>query len=311
MQYRTLGKTGLRVSALAYGASPLGGVFRDVDESEGVRTVHSAIEHGINLIDVAPYYGLTKAEAVLGKALREIPRIKYILATKVGRYGKDEFDFTAARTTASVDESLARLGSGHIDLIQVHDIEFGDLDLIINETLPTLRSLQKSGKVRFIGITGLPLAHFRYVIDRAPVDTVLSYCHYGLNDSSLVDDLVPYLAQRNVGVISASPLGMGLLTDRGVADWHPAPEDIRHTCAKAAALCRLKKADISKLAIQYSVANPAIATTLVGTASPDNLAKNVRWIQEPIDQELLGKVMNLLKPIHNQTWPSGKPLPPS
>src|SRR3954454_6599687 len=106
MLYRPLGRTGLEVSILSYGASPLGSVFRDVDEAEGIRTVHTALDLGINFIDVSPYYGLTRAETLLGKALRGIPRERYYLATKVGRYGEDSFDFSAGRVTRSVDESL-------------------------------------------------------------------------------------------------------------------------------------------------------------------------------------------------------------
>src|SRR5207248_8620677 len=97
MIYRTLGKTGLRVSALSYGASPLGSVFRPIDEAEGIRTVHTALDLGINFIDVSPYYGLTGAEEVLGKALATLPRARYILATKVGRYGQGQLAFRAAR----------------------------------------------------------------------------------------------------------------------------------------------------------------------------------------------------------------------
>ena len=90
MKYRPLGTTGLDVSVLAFGGSSLGGAFGDIDEAEGIRAVHTALDHGINLIDTAPFYGLTTAETVLGKALREIPREKYFLATKVGRYGYKE-----------------------------------------------------------------------------------------------------------------------------------------------------------------------------------------------------------------------------
>lgn len=223
MQYRDLGKTGLKVSTLSFGASSLGAVFHDIDEADAIRAVHVCIERGINFIDVSPFYGLTKAETLLGKAIKTVPRDKYIMATKVGRYGQDmkDFDFSAARVTASVDESLKRMGLSHIDVIQCHDIEFVSLDQIVNETLPALRKLQETGKVRFIGVTGLPLKALRYVVKRAEVDVILSYCHYELNDTSLME-LVPTLKSRGVGVISASPLGMGLLSNRGTPSWHPA-----------------------------------------------------------------------------------------
>ncbi len=305
MEYRLLGKTGLRVSVLSYGASPLGSVFRPVDEADGIRTVHAALDLGINFIDVSPYYGLTRAETVLGRALRGVSRDRYLLATKVGRYGAGQFDFSAARVTRSVDESLHRLGVEYVDLIQCHDIEFGSLDQVVEETIPALREVCARGRARFVGITGLPLEIFPYVIDRAPVDTILSYCHYSLNDTAL-EGLLPYLQERAVGIISASPLSMGLLTNRGAPEWHPADEEIRAACAKAAALCRERGTDIARLALQFSVAHPGIATTLVGTASPENIRKNVAWITEPLDEALLREVQAVLAPIHNRSWPSGQ-----
>ncbi len=306
MLYRVLGDTGLEVSALSFGASSLGGVFREIDEHEGVRTVHLAVDLGINLIDVSPYYGLTRAEAVLGKALRGIPRDRYYLATKVGRYGDAEFDFSARRVTASVDESLSRLNLEHIDVIQCHDVEFGDLRQVVHETIPALRLLQEKGKVRFVGVTGFPLKIFRWVLDHTEVDTILSYCRYCLNDWSL-DPLLPDLGERGVGVINASPLAMGLLSNRGAPAWHPAPAELRSSCARAAAFCRSRGSDIARIALQFSIANPQIATTLVGTASPANLARNVKWISEPPDPEILSGVLQILEPVHNLSWPSGRP----
>jgi L-galactose dehydrogenase len=243
---------------------------------------------------------------VLGKALKGVPRDKYYLATKAGRYGEDEFDFSPQRITSSVDESLARLGVDYLDLIQCHDIEFVSLDQIVNESIPALRKLQEQGKVRLVGITGLPLKAFRYVLDRTEVDTILSYCRYSLNDTALLD-LVPYLDKRGVGIINASPLSMGLLSNRGAPDWHPAPEVIKETCAQAAAFCREQGVDIAQLAIQFSVSNSELPTTLVGTANPNNIEKNVRWTQDPIDQALLAEVLKILEPIHNKTWLQGLP----
>jgi L-galactose dehydrogenase len=308
MDYRVLGRTALKVSALSFGASSLGGVFRDVDETDAIQAVHTALDGGINFIDVSPFYGLTKAETVLGRALRGIPRQRYILATKVGRYGHEmkDFDFSADRVTRSVDESLARIGVEHVDLIQCHDIEFGDLQQVVQETIPALRRVQQAGKARFVGITGLPLKVFRYVLDHADVDTILSYCHYELNDTALLD-LVPHLEQKGVGVINASPLGMGLLSSRGTPAWHPTPQHVKQLCARAAEHCKARGASIEKLAVQFAVANPRIATTLVGSANPQNMQRNIQWIAEPLDTQLLREVQQILQPVHNVTWPSGRP----
>lgn len=308
MQYRTLGNTGLEISVLGFGGSSLGSVFRAVDESEGIRTVHVAIDNGINLLDSAPYYGATTAEQVLGKALREIPRDKYYLATKVGRYGDkaDEFDFSAQRVTRSVEESLRRLGVEYVDFIQVHDMEFGDIEQIVNETIPALRKVQEQGKARFVGITCLPVKLFQRVIERTQVDQIQSYCHYCLNDTVLADWL-PYLQTHGVGIFNSAPLAMRLLSNAGAPDWHPAPPEVRARCADAARYCRERGSDIGKLALQFSVANPAIHTNIVGTANPQRILQNIRDIEEPLDDELLAAVQKILQPIHNVTWPSGRP----
>ncbi|MBT2757829.1 aldo/keto reductase [Mesobacillus foraminis] len=304
MKYRKLGKTDLDVSVLSFGASSLGSVFRDIDEKEGVKTVHTAIDNGINLIDVSPYYGFTKAETVLGKAIREIPRDKFTLSTKAGRYGGSLFDFSKKRIFSSLEESLTRLHTDYVDILLLHDIEFGSFEQIMEEGIPALQELKKQGKIRFFGVSGLPLTIFERVLNEADLDVILSYCHYSLNDTSL-NSLIPLFESKNTGIINASPLSMGLLSSGPVADWHPAGEDIRKACKQAAEFCQKSGVDLSKLAIQFSVQNEKIPTTLVSTASVENIIKNTEWTDEPIDREFLGKVLDILKPIHNKTWPSG------
>jgi len=308
MEYRTLGKTGLKVSKLAFGGSSIGSQFRSVAEEDGIRTVHTALDHGINLIDTAPYYGLTKAETVLGKALKSVPRDRYLLATKVGRYGPEisDFDFSADRVATSIEESLQRIGVDHFDFIQVHDMEFGNIRQIVDETIPALRKAQQHGKVRFVGITCLPVRLFKEVMDQVDVDQIQSYCHYGLNDTALADTL-PYLKAKQVGIFNSAPLAMRLLTQEGPPAWHPAPSEVQAKCAETAAYCASQGADLAKLALQFSVAHPDIHTTIVGTANPDRILENIRQIEEPLDQALLSRVLEILTPIHNVTWPSGRP----
>ncbi len=306
MEFRALGKTGLSVSALGLGASPLGGAFGDLEAHEGIAAVHAALDAGINFIDVAPYYGLTRAETVLGQALATRPRDSFLLATKVGRYGAADFDFSAARVLASIDESLKRLQVEYIDLIQCHDIEFGDLNEIVETTLPALEQARAMGKVRFLGITGLPLAIYRPVLERAPLDAILSYCHYTLNDDSLAAQ-IPYFQRKNVGIINAAPYAMGLLTERPLPDWHPAPPALREAARQAADLCRRRGVSISQIALQFACANPVIATTLVGIGSRDEVRQNLAALSAVPDPELLAEVRALFAPVHNLTWPSGRP----
>ena len=295
----------MRVSNLGFGASSLGGVFHDIREAEGIEAVHTAVDNGINFIDVSPYYGHLKAEIVLGKALKEIPRDKYYLSTKVGRYGKDGknyWDYSAERVTASVYESMERLNIDYIDLINVHDVEFqgdlpGGLQKVVDETLPALVKLREKGVVGHVGITDLQPENLKWVIEHSEpgtVESVLSFCHYCLNDEMLLDYL-DFFEQNNIGVINASPFSMGLLSQRGAPDWHPAPEALKEACRKATEYCDQQGYPIDKLAIQYSTAlNPRIATTLFSSANPKNVLKNIGYVNEPFDAQLAQKVQEII-----------------
>jgi L-galactose dehydrogenase len=304
MEYRKLGKTGWNVSVIGYGAAPLGGVYGKLNEKEGIRSVHTAIDLGINFVDTAPYYGATASETVLGKALKGIPRAEYYLSTKIGRYGLADFGFSAERVARSVDESLSRLKVAHIDLIICHDIEFASIHQVVNETIPALQKVKRQGKVRKIGVSGLPLRIFPKVLDQTSLDVILSYCHYCLNDITLVR-LLPYFNAKGVGVINAAPMAMGLLTDKGPPKWHLASAEIKEACAKAVAHCKKKKASISKLALQFAVGHRDIASTLVGCPTRAEVKQNVKCIGQRIDMGLLSEVQEILRPIQNQTWPSG------
>lgn len=312
MQYRALGKTGLKVSSLSFGASSLGSVFHATNETESIDAVKAAIEGGINLIDVSPYYGHTKAETVLGKALREIPRNCYYLSTKVGRYGKDgvnSWDYSARRAKESVEESMERLGVEYIDIINVHDIEFqanmeGGLQKIVDETLPALTQLKAQGVVGHVGITDLQLDNLKWVVahaEKGSVETVLNFCHYCLCDDALADDL-DFFEAHGVGVINASPLSMGLLSERGVPDWHPAPKPLVEACSKAARHCARRGYPIEKLAIQFAVQNPRIASTLFSSANPKNVERNIAWANAEPDWELLKEVRDIIGEQQRVTW---------
>lgn len=312
MRYKELGKTGMKISHLCFGASSLGSVFRSTKEAESIEAVEAAIEGGINFIDVSPYYGHYKAETVLGKALKRIPREKYYLSTKVGRYGKDgvnTWDYSAKRATESVQESMERLGSDHIDLINVHDIEFqanmdGGLQKVVDETLPALVELKKKGLVGHVGITDLQLENLKWVVEHSEegtVESILNFCHYCLNDDKLTD-FIDFFESRGIGIINASPLSMGLLSQRGVPDWHPAPKPLVEACAKAAQRCAEKNYPIERLAIQYAVSNPHIAGTLFSSANPDNVKRNIQWANEEPDWELVKEVQDIIGDQKRVSW---------
>ena len=306
MNYHQLGNTGLKLSTVGYGASPLGGVFEDINEQKGIETVHTAIDLGINYIDVSPYYGLTKAETVLGKALKSVPRDKYIISTKAGRYGSEfeKFDMTAKRIRQSLEESLSRLQIDEVDILFLHDIEFVDPNIVQEQAIPCLQALKKEGKVKHIGVTGYPMKIFRDVVAYTDIDCILSYCRFALHDDSL-SNLIPELTAKGVGILNASPTGMGMLTERGAPEWHPASTELLHACQQAITLCKKANVNLTQLAMQYAVSHKNISSTLVGTANPQNIIDNVNWITQAIDENLVAEVQALFAPVKSRIWQTG------
>ncbi len=306
MKFRPLGRTGLELSWLSFGASSLGQEFRQVDVNEAMRSVQVALDLGMNFIDTSPYYGRGMSECLLGVALREVPRDRYLLGTKLGRYAPAHFDFSAKRVAESVDVSLERMKQEYLDIVLCHDVEFVDMRQIVDETLPALRKLQKEGKVRFVGVSGYPMNMFRYILDRTDLDVILSYNHYTLQNTMLAD-LVPYLKGKGVGIMNAAPFSARLLTNAPLPPWHKATPEVRAICKQAADHCQSRGIDIAQLALQYSIANDDMATCVVGSANPKNVQKWVEWSEQPIDQTLLDEVLTILKPIHNWFYIEGKP----
>jgi L-galactose dehydrogenase len=305
VKYRKLGNTELNISLMGFGASPLGDVFGTTDPAEGKRAVHKAIDEGINFFDVSPYYGLTLAEARLGAAL-DGKRKDVILATKCGRDGVDRFDFSSRRVNDSIGESLKRLRTDYVDLLQAHDVEFGHVEQVIHETIPAMRRLQAQGKARFIGISGYPLKTLVKIAESVPVDSVLTYCRYNLLNNELDAVLMPAAKRLGIGVINASPLHMGILTKDAPPEWHPAPQLVRDAGKQAADYCSLHGIDLTEVALGYCLDHPLVASTLVGMSTRRHVSENLRALTTPMDRQLLEQVRLILAPVFNYVWPSGR-----
>jgi aryl-alcohol dehydrogenase-like predicted oxidoreductase len=310
MEYRPLGRTGLNVSRLSFGASSLSGVFRAADEGEAIRAVHAALDCGINYFDVAPAYGGTVSETVLGKALAGVPRSRYYLSTKVGKYttpgkyGEDVLDYSRARIRASLDESGQRLGTGYFDIIHIHDIEYQGrrhAEWALSEGFEAVRELKREGRVGNVSFGIYPIDLWKRIFSDFEVDAGLVHNHYCLNDVQLLD-LLPVAREKGIGVINGSPFASGLLTDRGPADWHPASPEDRRLFQQAAAFCRGRGTSISKLALQFSSQHAEIPTTLFSSASVESVKRNVQWHEEPCDPGLLAEVQKILRPVFNKEW---------
>ena len=304
MQYNELGKTGLQVSKIGFGGSSLGGVFRKVDEKEAIRTVYTALDHGINFIDTAPAYGNLKAETVLGKALKQIPRDRYILSTKTGKYSIKDFDFSYHRIIDEVEKSMQRLNVDYIDILHLHDFEFQNgihKEQALNEGYKALSDLKKDGKVGYIGIGIYPVDWITEILQSHELQVVICHNHHTLSDTRILE-LLPLVETQNIGLINAAPMGMGLLTSRGPASWHPVKEEDMHIFEDAVAYCRKHGIPIEKLAMQFSVHHEAIPTTLVSTANPKEILQNITWAAEELDWDLVDEVQEILEPVMNKDW---------
>jgi len=299
MQTRPLGKTGLQLPILSFGASSLGQEFRSVSLDEALKSVRVALDCGLNFIDTSPFYGRGMSEVMLGIALRDVPRDSYKLCTKLGRYDLQHFDFSAKRVAESVDVSLHRLGTDHLDIILCHDIEFVEMQQIVDETIPALRKIQQQGKVKFIGFSGYPQKIFKFICEQIDVDCALSYNQYTLQNTLFADETVPYLKTKGVGVMNAGPFSARLLTNAPLPAWLKEPEAVKAAARKAAEVCAKKGSDIAKLALQFSLANPDITTTVAGSANPNNIRNWAKWAAEPINQELLAEVLTIFAPVKN------------
>jgi aryl-alcohol dehydrogenase-like predicted oxidoreductase len=307
MQTRPLGRTGLQLPILSFGASSLGQEFRAVKLDEALAAVHAALDCGLNFIDTSPFYGRGMSEVLLGIALRGVAREKYLLCTKLGRYDLAHFDFSAKRVAESVDVSLHRLATDHLDIVLCHDIEFVPLQQIIDETIPALHKLKAAGKVRFIGISGYPQKIFHHVAERAAIDCVLSYNQYTLQNSRFADETLPFLAAKGIGAMNAGPFSARLLTNAPLPAWLKEPEEVKAAARAAAAHCAKRGVDIAKLALQYSLEHAAISTTIAGSANPANVRAWAAWAAEPIDRQLLAEVQDIFRPVHNLGHREGLP----
>ncbi|QMW04020.1 aldo/keto reductase [Spirosoma foliorum] len=306
MQYRQLGKTDLNVSLLSFGASPLGNVFNEVSETESIRAVHTAIDQGINFFDVAPFYGDTLAETRLGKALKN-KRDSVFVATKCCRYGNGVFDFSYERVLQSIDESLERLQVDYVDLLTVHDIEFGDRQQVLTEAIPAALAVKEIGKARYVGFSGLPVRYLAQIARQVDVDTVLSWGHYTLLEDEINDELVPLSIEKGFGLMNAAPLMQRILSAAPIPSWQSSPQAVKDIQPKLVALCNEYGLALSDVALNYAVQHPVIATTIVGMSEQRQVEQNLRALQIQIPNELLQRIETLVAPVKNQMWFEGKP----
>lgn len=296
---RKLGETDLDLPILSFGASSLGAEFRSITVDEAMRSTRTALDLGMNFIDTSHFYGRGMSEIFLGLGLKDIPRESYIMGSKLGRFSDIHFDFSAKRVEESVHISLQRLKTDYLDIMLLHDVEFVPLEQIWNETLPALIKAKEQGKVRAIGFSCYPLKTFDKVLDHVEddIDCVLSYNRYTLQNTSFVTELLPRLQAKGIGAMNAGPFSARLLTNAELPAWLKEPESVKQAAREAAKLCGDNGVDIAQLALQFSCEHPGLATTVAGSANPDNIAKWAEWLAKPIDRDLLAQVLAIFEPV--------------
>ncbi len=304
MEYRQLGETGLRVSVVGFGASPLGDVFRKTTPEERNGAVHLAVDRGINFFDVSPYYGITLAEERLGEALAG-RRDKVVLATKCGRYGGAEFDFSAGTITAGFEESLKRLRTDYVDLLQAHDVEFGHVEQIVEETLPAMRRLQEQGKARYIGITGYSLKNLMEIAGQGE----------GRFDSELLQvQPADYGYGAGAGSVCEGTRDWGdQCFAAAYGDHYGAGGSGVASCSGGGAGCGAEGGggvqgagvDASEVALKFCVDYAGAASTLVGLSSREHVERNLKAMELEVDAELWREIAEAVGGEKDVTWASG------
>jgi aryl-alcohol dehydrogenase-like predicted oxidoreductase len=309
MQNRPLGKTGIQLPIISFGASSLGAEFRSITLDEAMQSTRVALELGMNFIDTSPFYGRGMSEILLGMGLQDVPRDSYLLGTKLGRYSDIHFDFSAKRVEESVHVSLQRLKTDHLDVLLLHDVEFVSLPQIWEETLPALLKIKEQGKARAIGFSCYPLKTFHTVLDHIEdhIDCILAYNRYTLQNTTLATDLLPRLKAKGIGVIGAGPFSARLLTQAALPAWLKEPEEVKAAAREAARVCAARGVDIAQLSLQFACSHPDISTSVAGSANPDNIRKWADWIEQPIDEELLSEVLAIFEPVKDIGHTEGLP----
>jgi len=290
-----LGFTDLYLSVVGVGCGPFAGGYGDISVPTAKEIVLKALEQGLNFFDTAPYYSskVARSEEILGQALKGIPRNSYIVNTKTGRdkvNGENVLNYTASGVRKSFERSLQRLQLDYVDMLTLHDVEFApSIDIMVNEALPEMRKLQKEGKARYIGISGYPIDVLLIIARKFPLDFVLSYSQYGIQNERLTY-YIDELRKLGCGVFNAAPIALGFFTPRGPPVFHQAPKEMLQLSSVIAKLCADKGVDVSLIANKYALQEPLsrdgkIVTTLIGVSSPEQLLSAKKSFTEPITKK--------------------------
>lgn len=305
-----LGATGLVVSRLGLGTAPLGGMFAPVSDAAARATVRRAFELGVRLYDTAPLYGYGLAEERTGRALRELPRDRVVLSSKVGRllrpprggerlgagenifHGAPDlvprFDFSHEGALRSLEESLARLGTDRIDILHIHDPD-DHYEEALAGAYAALARLRREGVVRAIGAGMNQSAMLARLARAADFDCLLLAGRYTLLDQSAQGDLLPLCAERGIAVLVGGVFNSGLLAnpvEGATYDYAPAAPELVARARRLAAVCAHYDVPLKAAALQFPFGHEAVTSVVVGARSPSEIEENARLLELPVPAEL-------------------------
>ncbi|MFF2850960.1 aldo/keto reductase [Streptomyces sp. NPDC058001] len=306
MRTRTLGRGGVEVTDLSFGAAGIGNLYTAVDAAQAEAAIRAAWDEGVRYFDTAPHYGIGLSERRVGAALRDVPRDRYTLSTKVGRllvptdadagttHGDDlahgfavpathrrVWDFSADGVRRSLEDSLTRLGVDRVDVVYLHDPD-DHAEQAFREGYPALEKLRAEGVVGAIGAGMNQTAMLtRFVVD-TDVDVVLCAGRYTLLDQRALSDLLPRAAERGTSVVVGGVFNSGLLADPrpgATYDYAAAPGEILDRAYRLRDIAARHGTTLRAAALAFPRAHPAVASVLVGTRSAAEVQDTARQFE--------------------------------
>ena len=317
-----LGRSELQVSPIAFGTWQLGGDWGATDEEAAVGAIRRAADRGINFFDTAQAYGFGASESVLAKALKGRPRDQFVIATKGGLRpvagGGIERDSSPDWIRRGVDSSLKALGTDYIDVYQVH---WPDPKVPFEETAGALADLKAAGKIRHVGVSNFEAADMDEFSRTLPVESLQPVYHLFRRD--IEESVLPYTKTHDIGVLVYGPLGHGLLSGALTPETRFAPDDwrsrsdvfqgapYRRNLSVVSALDRFAQLElgtsVSRLAIAWALANPAVHVAIVGTRNPRHIDDAIAAADLKLDPSALRRIEDII----SDEVPVGGPSPES
>ena len=292
---RPLGRTGLEVSTLGFGAAPLANLYRDISESQAVATVQAALEQGITYFDTAPLYGRGLSEKRLGVAMAGVARSRYVLSTKIGRLVQDDgslvWDFSRDGVLRSLEESLARLRCESIDIVHIHDPDSGPgyYRQAMDEAYPALDDLRRQGVIRAVSVG---INQWQMLMDFArdgEFDCFMLAGRYTLLEQGALP-LLDLCAEREIGILLAGVFNSGILASGARPgakyNYRDAPAEMMDKTRHLEEVCARHGVSLRAAALQFPLGHPAISSLVIGCSAPQRIADNLELLETAIPVEL-------------------------